>query len=635
VLLPAPVGEASGFAALALPPELMARSRPDLRDLRLVGASGRELPYVVQARVERERTTSWQGALADVKREAKRSSVYTVDLGEPRRFDRIQLTIPASGFAKRVQAEVSTDGQRWREVVGDAGVFDRPWTPPVHHTTLALPEPVSARWVRVRLDDRRSRPQDVTAVAVALVASLPGEEWRRAAALLPLTGRSGVSRYRVEAPAGLAFETIRLESDDPAFSRRVSLVESFERDGRRQERTLGSGMLYRLRLPEEDLAGESLALRVAPPEGGERTLEVEDGDSPPLRRPRLEIAGAERRLLFAAEAPLTLYYGNDATHAPHYDLAALRERLESSASLASARLGVEEANPRHRKPTPLAFAALRGAALDVGRWARVRPFSVPGPEDLYTLTLAPPDLGELRRDLGDLRIADEAGHQLPYILEADAAEARAVLEVERDASASPRASRYRLTAPARAGGVAALPLRALELELDAAFFSRGVRVLAPGPGPRERERTLFAGTLARAPGAAGALRIPLDGSPVAALLLEVEEGDNAPLPLQRVAGLVRVPRVVFKATAGRYRLLLGNPEAAPPRYDLAALRREVLSYSAVGLEAGVAEDNAALRRRLWGRLGAQPPGLLLWTALGGAVVALLLLTARILRQQQH
>ena len=118
-------------------------------------------------------------------------------------------------------------------------------------------------------------------------------------------------------------------------------------------------------------------------------------------------------------------------------------------------------------------------------------------------------------------------------------------------------------------------------------------------------------------------------------MLEVEEGDNAPLPLQRVAGLVRVPRVVFKATAGRYRLLFGNPDAPPPRYDLAALRREVLSYSAVGLEAGTAEDNGALRRSPWGRLGARPPGLLLWTALGGAVVALLLLTARILRQQQH
>ena len=50
VALPAPTGEAAGFAALALPPELLARSRTDLRDLRLVGTGGDELPYVVQAR---------------------------------------------------------------------------------------------------------------------------------------------------------------------------------------------------------------------------------------------------------------------------------------------------------------------------------------------------------------------------------------------------------------------------------------------------------------------------------------------------------------------------------------------------------------------------------------------------------
>ena len=80
VVLP-PATASSAFAALALPPELLARARPDLRDLRLVGAGGREQPYVVEARVPRERTTSWQGTLADVRREAKRQSVYTVDLG--------------------------------------------------------------------------------------------------------------------------------------------------------------------------------------------------------------------------------------------------------------------------------------------------------------------------------------------------------------------------------------------------------------------------------------------------------------------------------------------------------------------------------------------------------------------------
>jgi hypothetical protein len=635
VALPGLPGAPPGFAALPLPPELLAHASPDLRDLRLVAGDGSELPYVVEARRERQGLASWAGIPSDVRREAKLRSVYTVDLGEPRRFDRVLLTIPGTGFAKRVQVEASPDGVRFREVLPDAGVFDRPWTPPVHHTTLTLREAISARFVRLSLDDRRSRPLDVTGVSVALASHRPGEAWQQPAGLTPLPGRPGVSRYRVEAPVGLSFETLRLESDDVAFSRTVTLLESLERNGRAQERTLGSGVLYRLRLPDEGLAGEALTLRLEPAQGGPRILEVQDGDSPPLRRPRVEIGATLQRLLFPSGSPLVLYYGNAATRAPLYDLETLRERLAASGEFAPATLGAESANPLFRKPAPLPFAALRGAELDAARWRRTRPLAIGGPEDLYTLTLAAADLGTLRRDLGDLRIADEQGRQLPYILEPDATEARVDLSIEREAS-SGRASttptsRYRLAAAGEALA-AALPLRALDLECDTAFFSRAVRVLAPSRRPREPERVLYSGTLVRGAGSTGPLRLALDGSALDSWLLEIEEGDNAPLAVKRVAGVVRVPRVVFKASAGRYRLLLGNPDAAPPRYDLAALRREVLSYSAVPVEAGAAKGDAGRGRTLWRRLGSAPPAVLLWGALGVAVVALLLLTARILRQ---
>jgi hypothetical protein len=638
VVLFAPAPGTAGFASLVVPPELMARATPDLRDIRLVAGDGRELPYVLEARVGRETTLQWSGRLADVKREARRQSAWTVDLGETRRFDRLLLTIPGSGFAKRVKVEISEDGRRWTGALADAGVFDRPWTPAIHHTTLGLPDPVSARFVRLTLDDRRTRPLDVTGVQAALVTRREGEEWRVPAALTPLPGRAGVSRYRVEAPAGLSFEALRLESDDPAFARRVTLLEASERNGRRDEKALGSGVLYRVRLPEEELAAESVTLGAARAEGGERILEVQDGDSPPLLRPRAEISGPAQRLVFPVASRLTLYYGNDATRAPLYDLASLRERLGASGRLAAATLGPEAENPRFLRPAPLPFTAARGARLAVEQWARLRPVVVAGPEDLYTLMLDPLDLGVLRPDLGDLRIVDDEGRQLPYILEADAGELSLELAAEQDGGAGRRAgastSRYRLTPAGSEAERTPLPLRALQLEFAPAFFSRSARVLAPASQPRERERVVFAGTLARDAGARAPLRVALDGSRVGVLLLEVDEGDNEPLALGKVSALVRVPRVVFKAAAGRYQLLLGNPAASPARYDLASLRREVLSYSAVVVSAGPAEGNAAHRPWPWQRLGAAPPALLLWCALGGAVVALLLLTARILRQPE-
>jgi hypothetical protein len=78
-------------------------------------------------------------------------------------------------------------------------------------------------------------------------------------------------------------------------------------------------------------------------------------------------------------------------------------------------------------------------------------------------------------------------------------------------------------------------------------------------------------------------------------------------------------------------LLLGNRDAEPPSYDLAALRREVLCYSARPISAGPAEANPAFRRGVADYLRVAPPTALLWAVLIAAVAALLYLTVRILR----
>jgi hypothetical protein len=94
---------------------------------------------------------------------------------------------------------------------------------------------------------------------------------------------------------------------------------------------------------------------------------------------------------------------------------------------------------------------------------------------------------------------------------------------------------------------------------------------------------------------------------------------------------VPLPRLVFKADVGSYRLLLGNPEATAPRYDLLSLRQEVLAYSARPVEASPVEANPAFRRSAADYFRATPPTALLWGALVVAVAALLFVTARVLR----
>ena len=125
--------------------------------------------------------------------------------------------------------------------------------------------------------------------------------------------------------------------------------------------------------------------------------------------------------------------------------------------------------------------------------------------------------------------------------------------------------------------------------------------------------------------------IPLDGQRVEALTLEIADGDDARLTVTSVQGRVALPRLVFKAAAGSYRVLLGNAEAAAPRYDLSSLRQEVLSYSARPVQASAMQANPEFRRSAGEYFRGAPPTALLWGTLVVAVVALLLLTVRVLR----
>src|SRR5262249_18641538 len=152
-----------------------------------------------------------------------------------------------------------------------------------HHSSVLLPEPVSARYVRVTADDQRSRPVEVRGLAVSSLRRVPGEAWRRPVPVRPAGASGGVSRYRLDMPSGFPLERLELDGQDPAFSRRVVLYESREVTGRKEESALADGNLYRLRIEDEALSGESLALPVRRGAGGEWFLEIHDGDSPPLR----------------------------------------------------------------------------------------------------------------------------------------------------------------------------------------------------------------------------------------------------------------------------------------------------------------------------------------------------------------
>ncbi|MCM2258145.1 MAG: hypothetical protein NDJ94_21125 [Vicinamibacteria bacterium] len=643
--------EPGRLVALPLEPEVQGAAQREGRDLRLLDASGAEVPFLLDRLEAREARTAYAGHVvaADARREQQ--SLVEVDLGSIVEVDTFEVEIAARRFAKRVRLETSEDGATWTTRLAAASLFGREWSGGfVRHVMLELPAAVRARRVRLTLDDTRSEPVNVTGLTATRRLALAAQRFSREASLVPLGRQDGVSRYALELPAAIDFDELTLAAEDALFARRVKLIEEQETGGRIAREVRGEALVYRV--AEGDLAGASLTLPVAGLAAGRRVLEVVDGDAPALRRLQAKVSGPRARLVYVAPdgglgaegtgdglrpaaepaGRLVLYYGNRVVRAPDYGLEPLRARLAAAGELPIAVLGEEEANPRFREAPPLQFAARPGTTVEVARFRYERRVGVPVKEDLYSLTLAATDLGLLRSDLADLRLVDAEARQVPFVLEPGVREEPVILESEALEAPTGR-SRWRFSVPrGDQRPRPALPLTALELRAAEGFFSRTARVLMARPDGRGGEVVVWAGRLERrAGGAEEPVRLPVS-TRAGELVLEIEDGDDAPLTLSDARALVRVPRIAFKAAGGELRLLMGDPEATAPRYDLAALRAEVLAWSAERVEATPAEPSVAHRRGWRELLGQAPPTLLLWGTLLAAAVALIALTLRLAGQ---
>ncbi|HSL82212.1 MAG TPA: hypothetical protein VLF66_05515, partial [Thermoanaerobaculia bacterium] len=376
--------------------------------------------------------------------------------------------------------------------------------------------------------------------------------------------------------------------------------------------------------------------------GGDRLrVVIHDGDSPPLAA--LELAAAIRRpaLLFALPdaGSATVYLGGGRACRPRYDLqelapalpaageeAQVARRLHDPALLPEAVLGEIGDNPRFDPAPALAFAQRPGAAIEAGRWEWRRPLQArPSAEGLVRLRLDPADVARARADLADLRIADAEGRQWAYLLEEAAATEPVALQVA-GPETEDGVSRYELTPPHRPA-----TLEGLTLEVDAPFFDRPFTLTAVRDG---EERRLAGGRLALPPRDPRPVEVAFPETRLDRLVLTVEDGSDAPLAIASAAGRAPLPELYFTAPAGAYALLLGNPDAAAPRYELARVRDVVLAVSAGAAEAGPIEKNPAYRPGARWLTGSGLQRTLLWAALLLAVAGLAVLTLRLARREE-
>ncbi|BDU74628.1 DUF3999 family protein [Mesoterricola silvestris] len=581
---------------------LLGATRNALADLRIRDGAGREVPYVLVP--PDPRAAVWVPARLLPLPATKTTSGLELDLGAPLSTSRLRLEGLRPPFLKRFRLEGSGDRQRWTELVSAGSLFDLPGE---GLRLLEVDFPAGDyRYLRIVWDDRASAPAPAPRAAFLLKAAsapvLPMAE-------LPFLRRPsepGVSRFTLRLPGPrvpLRALVLTVAGDGPLL-REAQVTEPRLSASSLAPRSLGAARLRRV----PGGAAFDLRIPVEVPEGSEIDLRVQDGDNPGL-----ELTGVRAELepqpwiYFEARdgGPLTATCGDARLRAPSYDLEARRDQL-SRAPAARASWGPEAAAP------PAPAAALDGgvgASLDAAgfRFRRQVPAGAPG---LSALALDAHVLATSPR-LQDLRLLDAGGRQIPYLLESRDEPLSLPLAWPAGTTRD-RVTTYRIRLPQ-----AGLPASRLVLETGARVFRRRVRVLDADPA---QVRAVAEWSHADPGAPAQALVIPLPGAGPD-LAVEVEEGDNQPLPIASARLLLPSWRLRFFRPGDAFQLCYGRDLEAPD-YDMALLAGRLREAPAqeIVLAAGTEPAPAA---------GA-PLKAVFWGALVIAVAGLLYMLARVL-----
>lgn len=635
------------LARLELPPAVLGDCRPDLADLRLLGADGSEIPFVVDSGLgsrpagdDVRETRSLR--LSDVRREEQRRPDGPTRWHE--RFELLADPAPsgdwelvvdtrAASFVRRLQVHVTREGHTQVPLVEDASIFRL--QDPIRER-LRVPLGTLPERLVVTIDGEGDAFLDPT-FRVETRRDVP--PIRRLALALPVSAQRrerGRTIIDLERPPGLMPDVLRIETSTPAFSRLVEVFDTTDRD--RGER-IGQAIVTRTHAGETTLPDE-LELRRGYRHRLLRVV-VTDQDSPPLADLRVVAMVRLPTLVFVAPAgPLHLYFGGGRTPPARYDVARLAEPwgAEPGAATARASLGALEPNPDFDGRPRLEFAMRAGAAVDARLYSHRRTLTVPpSPEGVTYLTLGVEDLANTRVDLADVRVVDGERRGWPYLVRHDAERTWHAVAATRVAEA-PGRSRYEIALPA-------VPLRLDRLSLAPAvpFFDRPYRLLGAAG---DAERVLASGRLVRRgretepretePHETEPMVLEIGAERLDRLALVIDDGDERPLAFATLRVRTPLPRLQLVAPAGTYTLLVGHPEARAPRYDVAGLREMIADAPTLAAAATPLVENPAFRAvaRLHERGGITDTGsrVLVWTVLVGALLVLSVVTLRLVRR---
>ena len=614
----------TGLIRLRVSVETLDAARPNLEDLRIIDLNGNEIPYALDRPQPQGRRSVAPRTFNVTLLNNRTTLLLESAVTEP--LEGLTLITPDRGFIKAALVEGSNDQRTWQSWIAGAPIFQQYRGASQMH--IPLPG-VSARWIRITLEDRLSPPVPFT--GASLHASQPGAP---ATELLPVqileqTEGAGESRLTLDlGGAHLNLATLEINATDSLYLRPGSIAVPQLEENVVRERILAQGTIYRIAVDGQPIANQnSIPIEADIPT---RTilLTLRNDDSPPLRIPSVQARVRPAYLVFFANATgkYRLLTGHPSISAPRYDVSQLATRLRTLPQ-STVSISPIQPNPNYREPAILPEVPEVGTALDVSGWRARKPVQIRS-SGVQSLDLDVEVLATSYPALADVRLISR-GKQIPYLIQ-HTSQTRPLnpsVTVAPD-SKRPRISRWSIQLTN-----AGMPLTQLLVEAGTALFTREMRLYEErgdsrdGISARELGRTTWTRT---APANSRQFSLRFDTPPTTSrIFLETDNGDNPPLEFVNLRVFYPVTRVLFKATADTpIDLYYDNPQATVPRYDLGLIAGQVLAANKNAAILGVRQGGAGnLSGSLWKNVSG---GVIFWVVLAIVVIVLLFVFSRLL-----
>ena len=232
---------AVGLVHVNLPATTLDAAQPGLEDLRIVDSKGDQVPYLIERllpdaeskiRPAEFRSTIENGATHLNLKTGTRAPIVGVS-----------LETPATRFMKAVDVEGSHDGTTWTKLAGGDSLFQLP----NGATKLRVSLPEGAwEFLRITIDDLGSPPVPFTG------AQLHKARTTAPAEAVPITIKTrdespGTTRLALDlGAANLTLGSLRIESNEPVFTRAVTLAVPEVGDDGIRERNIADAVIYRV-----------------------------------------------------------------------------------------------------------------------------------------------------------------------------------------------------------------------------------------------------------------------------------------------------------------------------------------------------------------------------------------------------